>query len=339
MSKEIVISHQLIPIANNIVLHPHLNAVSMTIDRADLEAINKGEFDLRKLTHPIYNFFEDDFDFIFLISHNYGCPECPYAGRNTLVKNDIKGIGKPLYNSCKKFGSQGKLQSIIHITQSRGMTNGTALHELMHRWGNYVLPSYSFDSQGGQKRDYSHWGVSSANGVLGGFELNKKDTMTMNAFKANFSKNPYFSTNHNHTKYSPIELYLMGMIPKDEVPPLTVYSGIKCNPEVFKKTGLFSSDSTSTYTINDIIRRHGERIPSYHSSQKTFKALAVILSTTSNPIRKNEWAFYTEEISKFCASENNENHLNFYQATGKRAELTMGELDKSLRKAPEVSSR
>jgi hypothetical protein len=332
INQKVEITSQLKPIGNNISVHPDLNAVSMIIDWEDFAIINKGEFDLQKVTRALYAKFEDDFDFVFLISHNYGCPECPYAGRNTLVKNDIKGIGKSIYNSCRDFGSEGRLQSIIHITQPRGFSNGTTLHELMHRWGNYIVPSYSFDSQGNQKRDQSHWGVSDAIGVLGGFGVGKPENESATIFKANFGEGNSFSTNHNRTKYSPIELYLMGLIPEDEVPPLTIYSGLKCSPKDFKKNGTFSCNSTTRYLIKDIVETHGKRIPSYKFSQKEFKALAVILTTEYNPIRENEWKFYTQEIKTFCSRKNSEGILNFYQATGARAAIIMGDLDRSLKK-------
>ena len=106
--------------------------------------------------------------------------------------------------------AQGRLIGLIHFTYRDGILWGPGLHEVMHAWANYIVDPGS--------RVGAHWGFSSANGQLGGFDINDlvdrgNDEYTAGRFGT-------FANGGNSVPYSPIELYLAGWIGPEDVPDL-----------------------------------------------------------------------------------------------------------------------
>lgn len=126
--------------------------------------------------NEIYSFLKDDFDFIIVVMNNTVVPTAMPFGEYQAVKNDIQGIGLPLFDYTAQYGSAGKLQGVYFLYKNN-LDLGPVLHEMFHRWGNYVV-----------KQNYStHW--DSVQGILSSV------------------------TN----KVADIELYLAGAIPASQI--------------------------------------------------------------------------------------------------------------------------
>ncbi|PIF30158.1 hypothetical protein CLU81_0565 [Flavobacterium sp. 9] len=124
----------------------------------------------------IFPVLKDDFDFIVFVMNNKDLPSNMPYGEFAFVKNDTKGIGLSLFNDTSKFGSKGKLQGVYFLYKNN-IDNGPILHEMMHRWANWIVP-----------QNYpSHW--DNGTGILSSVANN----------------------------FSEIELYLMGAIPASEI--------------------------------------------------------------------------------------------------------------------------
>ncbi|MCY4199408.1 MAG: ankyrin repeat domain-containing protein [Gammaproteobacteria bacterium] len=88
----------------------------------------------------------------------------------------------------------------------------TLNHELLHKWAAKGVPSGCVGSDGW------HWGFASANGVLGGYDKNTLEDMGDGVYMMD-----RFSTLWGmeiRLRFSPIELYSMGLATADEVPDL-----------------------------------------------------------------------------------------------------------------------
>ena len=149
------------------------------------------------LTNDLYSKFKDSFDFIFLVQ-NENSTTLNYLGSYHGVSNNIKGISEDIdsFDQTKYTGSDGKLKGLIHFPIKNGISNGPSLHELMHRWGNFSLSTEklavsSFDLNV-LNDDYlleeingsPHWGVSSINGQLGGFDKSTLKSLGNNWYTA-----------------------------------------------------------------------------------------------------------------------------------------------------------
>lgn len=139
--------------------------------------------------------------------------------------------------------------------------------------------------------------------------------------------------------FSPIELYLAGFIPADEVPDLWVaLDGHWLNDEdranFYIETGIvgrpFRATQVRTYTIEDIIAQHGPRVPSVAQSQKHFRAAVVHLIDDDHPTTSELINQISKDVSRFASKVISENgHTNFYKATGGRGTITMDGLSQA----------
>lgn len=326
------------PLGDNVFLHQSDMAVEYRISLGELEFWNNDKGDVTKLTATVCKKFNNDFDFIFMVLNNPQMPSSTnYAGRFTSIKSDILGAGAGLfYDYSKLFGSGSKLKGAITLPAITFVKEGPSLHELAHYCAVYILSRYALDNNGKQIY-YDHWGYSDAGGQMGGF---KPEFVTSNLdgipnkYQAGFrGKEEGFGINSNgrdRLPYSKIELYLWGLIPKNEVPPLKIYSGLSLPPNETRK-GVFFADNVKTYTIDDIISLNGERIPNVNSSQKEFRILTVVV--TADPVSESEWKIVNNDLEWLSkkGDDGDNNLFNFWEATGGRATIKTDGLKNSLK--------
>jgi len=284
------------------------------------------------LLKDVYANFEDAFDFIFLVQ-NEKDSDLDYAGIFRGVSNDIKGISedeKP-YDATKHTGSEGKLKAVTHFPTKDGLCCGPSLHEMMHRWGNYALntgnlTTYTFRGNSEKSSDpleqdysYRHWGVSSVNGQLGGFDLKTLKELGEGWYTADSFGT--YANGGNSVPFGNFELYLMGLIPPDEVEDIVLFKGIEATGENFYQNNTWYAEEKITVSIEDVINKLGPRVPDHNNSQKEFKVLTLVL--TDDPLNESEWSEFSKQAKDF---EN-----KFAWATGNRASVKLGNLGSSLK--------
>ncbi|WP_208746704.1 MULTISPECIES: discoidin domain-containing protein [Vibrio] len=115
----------------------------------------------KELTKEIMAKFSDDFDFIIYIMNNKTRPQIMPFGEFAFVKNDTQGVGLHQFDNSQAFGTAGKLQGVFGLYGSmneagvmKALHLDASLHELFHRWGNWIVDQTS----------YGHWDY--VNGVL-----------------------------------------------------------------------------------------------------------------------------------------------------------------------------
>ena len=276
----------------------------------------------------LYQSFKDDFDFIFLLNNEDDIQTAPnpeYYGAHLNIKNDTQGIGQGIYDISANYGSEGRLQGILHFPARNLLRNGPSLHEIVHRWANDILTT----SMGG------HWGFSSVGkaygGQLGGFA---RDTLTLisgntysaNNGRANSLSFGEFANGGNTLPYGELELYLMGLIPAAEVSDVYV----AMNPRWGADYTTFTADGFDIYSIDNIIQENGARTPDHTQSQKSFRGLVVVLTT--EPLTEAQWQEVDSE-AEFLGYQGDDNnyYYNFWEATRGLATLNLGGLHNSFK--------
>ena len=226
------------------------------------------------ILRKFYRMFPDAYDFVLVYRERI--PE--WSGAYIAVKNDVKGIGRPLFNHCSEYGSGGRLQGILSFgTDEEQLTaelNGTVMHEFGHRWGAYLSDSALPLSDG------AHWYNNST--IVG--MLNT--CCSPFVFVGSGAFRHYCSFRFN--RFAPIELYTMGAFSKQELdsdggvyvlvdPNIgqTSNSQIPCDSIVSPATFV-------KVTSDSIVKIYGEREPSSPYAQKTFRT-ATILVTERKP--------------------------------------------------------
>ena len=288
-----------------------------------------GFFDHSPYTRRIYLEFEDAFDYLVFVLNRDESPSFPYGGLYNPVRNDTQGIGRDVF-SKRRYGSQKQLLGIIEIPLFGPLFGDffgdpVLLHELMHRWANYVIPTPP--GIGG------HWGFSSADGQLGGFPLHDLVHLGGDRYKVQSR----FGSTGNLGAYSPIELYLAGLIPPDEVPDLWVAEDGEWLEEdgeqVLSDDGrpIFTATKVRTITIDDIIAEHGERVPDWTTSQKDFRAAMVLLVDDDHPATPARIQEMSDLVSEFShIGDGGSSIINYYKATGGRGSITTDGLSQFL---------
>ena len=190
------------------------------------------------------------------------------------VANDTLGIGygqldreSETFNRASDFGSasvqgivrMGSAWPVIRATGGHDSILGVLSQETGHRWG----PSIDYLGQDGQERsslltgDRAHWSffVGSGNSPLGGNNWTEVDVGRYRATPGPLA-------------YSPLDLYLMGLLPAAEVPPIQLLVDVvgcpasQCSSWGPTTTELEVTARVESITIDQIIAAEGPRVPS-----------------------------------------------------------------------------
>ena len=283
-----------------------------------------------------YEHFEDEFDFLVFVVNLYA--EEYHDRRNVRsyyvnTSNDVRGIGRRI-SSDGRFPAS--LQGVIvHGTISFSVDDrtivyyGPMLHEVMHRWANFISPSSGWGS---------HWGFSSANGTLGGFDIDELVDHGGGRYTA--GSFTVAGVAANDKPYSPIELYLAGLVPREDVPDLWVAEDGKwlldaggSHVEGPNGRWMFTASRIRSYTIDDIVELNGARVPDPSESQREFRAATILLVDDHHPVTRQVLDQLSADVAWFSHAEGDaiDSTYNFYEATGGRATIDMNDLARSQR--------
>jgi len=275
------------------------------------------------LARDVYRSFDDAFDFLVFLSnldeYSDNTERVPY-GRYRPIMNDTKGTGRDLLFR-RHYGSSGKLRGVVQFPYNKGLRRGPALHEFQHAWANYSVPTaYS-----------GHWGFSSANGQLGGFDAS--DLVDLGGGQYSAGRFGTVANRGTSVPYSPVELYLAGLVGAEEVPDLWVAIDgrwvVVDRRRVETEAGhpVFSASEVRDVTVEEIIAEFGPRVPGPEASQREFRAAVILLTDANHPATPSQLEELSQTVSAFSTNEDDGNSwYNYFEATGGRASIAMGDL-------------
>lgn len=236
-----------------------------------------------------YRNFADRYDFLVVFS-NFEFETGDAKAFHLGVRNDVDGIGLQRFDNSAHFGSRGTLQSYIDMAAlSRyNLSPGdprfeeamrVLSHELLHRWAAHV----KFMGRDGQPstallgKDDSHWSFMLDTG--GSVEYG-------NRWKDNGDGT--FTSQPDRQFFSPLDLYLMGMLKKEEVPPFFYIENATLNPARLSESGVTISGVRRDVTIDQVVAAEGPRVPSADNAQKQFRVGFVLLTRPGVPVSDDE---------------------------------------------------
>jgi len=234
---------------------------------------------------------------------------------NVLVSNAVQHIGMSSKDDTAKFGSAGQLKSAIYQSFA---SIGVFDHEIAHTWGAAIGQSLGLIYKTG---DYQviqgHWDpMSDICGQLGNYYFDPSGSIGHFSYLG--EETWELISNRTVIPYSPLELYIMGLIPPEEVPDIHILHSPDTNDIKH-----ITAASYETITIEDIIAAEGgERIPSVAESQKDFNLAFIV--TQDIPYNDAAYAFFSLMSYQLTSKEGPEQYSSlapFYWATGGRATL------------------
>ena len=287
---------------------------------------------LKRLTQSVYAQLQDSFEFIFFVFNEESPAPYPAPyGYHTPVQNSIDGLGIGKFDFSSDYGSNGNLESVIVLGSSKDIIHGPSLHELGHRWGNYLKGSLDAENQIGWVSCMNpdsipfHWGLRDVGGQLGGWyeedeafgDDNTTTYLINDAVEGRVGFNG-IGPGNNFIGYSDLELYLMGLVEPSEVADIREPS---VPPVELEVNPLFEIDSFNHISMDTIIQENGARQPDVSSSPKAFNTLFVVVSTT--PLTQDEWHNYELQVQNFTKQDEDDYQRlnNFWEATDGKAAL------------------
>lgn len=244
---------------------------------------------------------DDIYDFqVIFTTFTIAMPEEGTNGFYLGVKNDTQGIGKANFDNSALFGST-RLQGTIDLGNCAALAANplnpefeealaTLAHQFMHRFGAYTRyrKSDGTTSTALLGKNNTHWSyLLDTNGsyIFG------------NGWRDNGGGS--FTSASGQSGYSPLDLYLMGMFPKEEVPSMLLIDNPAIDKTQLPEPGATVTGTATTVTIDDIIAIEGARVPNSTASQKMFRIGYVLLTQPGGSVTgevagieaiRNAWA-------------------------------------------------
>jgi hypothetical protein len=238
----------------------------------------------------IDSYFEE-YDFVYFFT-DHPVSGSTIAGKFEAVNRPARaGGGNDVEIAAGGYKSTGRTKGVIAIPYETGYYPPLA-HETLHWWAVHLDKSFGF-GKGLSQSFFAHWGYANINGQLGGY-----DGATLRCETPAGSSPPActalasgryryvlgaFAPNTNGFRdvaYAPIELYLMGLAPPEEVPAsiqqLTDADLVAFSDDFTSAT--VEAAGISTLAFADILARHGTMAP-IPAADRHFTSAFVVLSS------------------------------------------------------------
>jgi flagellar hook assembly protein FlgD/fibronectin type 3 domain-containing protein/subtilase family serine protease len=235
----------------------------------------------QKIAREFYKTHPDDYDFLIVFSNfDFQMPEGEAVAFYQGVKNDVEGIGIELVDNTYLYGSNGVLQGTIDMGNIHSIvsdpfepgfsdTMGLLSHELLHRWAAKVTFRGDDNSISSELLGMSGYHWSFLLDTAGSLEYGNRWVNNGNGTFTSLAGRRYFS---------PLDMYLMGLIGKSEVPPMLLINNPEIDPERLPEPGITIEGISQHVSIDDIIAAEGERIPSAVDAQKSFRIGSIFIT-------------------------------------------------------------
>jgi hypothetical protein len=227
--------------------------------------------DLVGAARQFYAEFSDSYDQLVFWTDTRVTEPGTFAFEST-VKNSIRGIGQSMVDFAPEYGSAGRLASVVLMdtltkypsdpnqrVNGENTTLSLVAHETGHRWGatlRFRDGSGSNDIWLG--RQLAHWSffTDSDASVLEGNEIQDAGGGS-------------FLTGAASLRYSPFDLYAMGLLPESEVaatyyvasPRVTDPTTPSFDRESSPRSGVAISGTRQEVTIGQVVAEMGTRNP------------------------------------------------------------------------------
>lgn len=278
-----------------------------------------------RLTKELYEYFEDDYDFIFLVTNRSGMKRLTFAemvaepdkskwprdvvsvgGFCVTVKNRVEGLDLSR-DLTIEYGSKGNLNAVVLLYDRSYIKYGPMLHEIGHRWGmNFPMEL----SAGG-----GHLGVTNMAGQMSYYMPFAREGEHFIVEKKRADR---------HYKYPGLtfnswELYLMGLESLENLEPIEVLENMHY---IDSRQNIYGGEILE-YSPEQLVEVMGQRKPGVEQSQKEFRGLFVLLS--DREVKQAEWEEFQSQVDWFTANRiDSAPQLNFYEATLGRAKFYCG---------------
>jgi hypothetical protein len=269
--------------------------------------------DVRRVAHTFYSFFPDRFDFLNIIS---GISH--FGNRfHITVQNNVSGTGVGSRDTSSEFGSAGTLLG-YQAFPIPGFFDGAGVgyqHEMGHQWINFLQAE-------GLGSGIPHWPASSLASSIIGFSPGGGQGLEFPCLLVpdESSGGILLLRRTEEPVYSDLSLYLMGLIPPEEVGIHYVFADQSFSSQ--NCSGTISESELIQVDIQNVIGVVGVRVPDSSNSPRRFR-LATIL-VTDQPADENKMALYSFFAARAEGQIETPTHSGFSKGIGKPFAISTG---------------
>lgn len=246
------------------------------------------ELDIVTAAQQFFQAFDDAYDYLVIFNNlNVAAGESAIAYEVT-VRNRATGIGDPPYDVGLEFGSKRRLKAIVNMgplsqypddpaepLRSRPASRESTLAILAHEVGHLFLAYASIRDPADPAarpllgRQLAHWSFvfNSEASHLEGNRIRDDGP----------GVSPRFVTVGNAEQYAPLDQYLMGFVPPDQVPPVFLVTHADVAANRAPERGVRFNGERLEVRVEDIIAAEGPRRPDHTVAQRRFRAAFVLV--------------------------------------------------------------
>ncbi len=257
----------------------------------DIVAASGAQLTLRSLpalSRKVIEQFGDHFE-AMTVWMTFDDPTLKGEAYETTVKNEVLGLGTPPVDLSRSYGSNGVLRSVLNM-KLVGLRAGDARslwdraletwgQESAHRWLMFFSirhPRTGKISDALMGRDCAHYNqfVDTQASIHDGFAWTD-------------NRDGSFSWTERTKRYGNLDLYGMGLLAADEMPPFFIienipnYSPPACMAydTVRRPSGMTVMGTRLDVSIDDVVAANGERVPRAHELRQDYwREVEVILT-------------------------------------------------------------
>jgi hypothetical protein len=291
------------------------------VNLVDRDFVLAQSFDIEAVARRFYQLFPDDFDFVNVVA----VPGYFQNRFHFAVKSDVGGIGIMPFDTSRTYGSAGRLLGVTMFPNPVffDLAEPGFQHELGHQWINflpfaplnYVLP---------------HWPLSDlASGIMGFADSTGGQGLQFPCLVTPVVGGATLVQSYAAPVFTDLDLYLMGLLPADQVGPHVVFPPGTPSSDLFNVCGGTWTGRLDTVTVADIIRQAGPRVPDAAHSSHSFRVATIIVSP-NGLLSREAMAFYSYFARRAQATGEVPYHSGFAKGTAKPFALStrgLGSLD------------
>lgn len=230
-----------------------------------------GELLPHRATQRFYAAFGDDYDFLHIVYWPSRHENRTYS----TVRMAIAGLGRSPRDNTALYGSRGRLLGMVQFPLAPLFdgANETVAHELGHHWINGLdfdplaqgLPHWPYSTMGTGLMGIS---IGGRNGAGGSFscDIAEQDGRLL----LRRSSGPVL--------FNDLDLYLMGLMPADEVAPQWVLNDQAAAASLQCAGQAVPTGAATRLTVQDVIARAGPRVPDAASAPRRFRVATLLVT-------------------------------------------------------------
>ncbi len=270
------------------------------------------------IIREVFRYLPDTYDFIAVVEAVRSSRNRTYQG----VRNSISGIGLTSFDFTAQFGSAGSLQGIVQYPNDDvfDLAETGTLRVVGERWMN-------FTRVGTLTAGRPYWPLSSlAYGIMGMGDGSSTQSIAF-PYRLTAVTNGYrLDQIEPPTEFNDFELYLMGLLPPEQVRSGIVFRDQGLIRQV--RNGAVIAGPVDSVRSNDIIAVEGPRNPPASTAPRTFRLATVVLSR-GRLLTGAELSFFdhmaargeAESVLPYAMGFARGETRPFFLATGQRARL------------------